>query len=121
MTVRNLSNRTHRLNLSSGRPTSWSNRPPIQGSYGGSRTFTQPKPNFGLKTLAELAAGAAAPLPPRDLSAFLPGVSVLHPDHGVGRIVSVEGAGNDRKAVVAFTVAGQRTFIISKSQLRLLR
>jgi DNA helicase-2/ATP-dependent DNA helicase PcrA len=55
-----------------------------------------------------------------DLGAYRPGVTVLHPVYGVGRILKVEGAGPDRKGRVAFSTAGERTFLLAKSQLRVL-
>jgi DNA helicase-2/ATP-dependent DNA helicase PcrA len=87
----------------------------------------EPRPSapgpFRLTTAADLAGGAnAAPGPDRlstaDLEALKPGVSVIHPEYGLGRIVSVEGAGINRKGRVAFAVGPQRTFILSRSPLR---
>jgi DNA helicase-2/ATP-dependent DNA helicase PcrA len=34
--------------------------------------------------------------------------------------VSIDGAGPDRKGRVAFTLAGERTFVLARSPLRLL-
>ncbi len=51
-------------------------------------------------------------------NALEPGVSVIHPDYGLGRIVAVEGAGPNRKGRVAFAVGPQRTFVLAKSPLR---
>jgi DNA helicase-2/ATP-dependent DNA helicase PcrA len=45
-------------------------------------------------------------------------VAVLHPQYGIGRIVAIDGAGPNRKGRVAFTVGGEKTFILSKSPLR---
>ena len=53
-----------------------------------------------------------------DLDAFRPGVSVMHPQYGIGRIVAIDGAGPDRKGRVAFTLGGERTFVLAKSPLR---
>ena len=55
---------------------------------------------------------------PDDLGSFQPGVAVLHPQYGIGRIVAIDGAGPNRKGRVAFTVGGEKTFILSKSPLR---
>jgi DNA helicase-2/ATP-dependent DNA helicase PcrA len=52
------------------------------------------------------------------LSAFRPGTRVLHPEFGLGRIVSIDGAGPNRKGRVAFAVGGERTFVLAKSPLR---
>jgi DNA helicase-2/ATP-dependent DNA helicase PcrA len=72
---------------------------------------------FRLTTAAALG-GAAHASPPADLNAFRPGVSVVHPVYGIGRVVSIDGAGPDRKGRVAFTVGGERTFVLARSPLR---
>ena len=50
---------------------------------------------FRLTTAAELAGEAGLPptAGPADLNAFQPGVMVLHPQFGIGRIVSIDGVG----------------------------
>ncbi len=78
-------------------------------------------PSFRLTTAAALGGtggGPAAAPTHADLDAFRPGVSVLHPEYGLGRIVAVEGAGPNRKARVAFAVGPERTFVLSRSPLR---
>ena len=77
-------------------------------------------------TAADLARGGpptAPALPPipgggDPLNVFQPGVSVVHPEYGIGRIVSIDGAGPNRKGRVAFTVGGEKSFILAKSPLR---
>jgi len=76
-----------------------------------------PPREFRLTTAAELA-GAAPAGPHADLNAFRPGISVFHPQYGIGRIVAIDGAGPNRKGRVAFTVGGERTFLLAKSPLR---
>ena len=53
-----------------------------------------------------------------DVDALRPGVTVIHPQFGIGRIVSVEGAGPKRKGTVAFAVGGPRTFVLALAPLR---
>jgi DNA helicase-2/ATP-dependent DNA helicase PcrA len=72
-------------------------------------------PSFRLTTAAELAGAAPAAA---NLNAFQPGMPVLHPQYGVGRIVAIDGAGPNRKGRVVFTVVGEKTFILAKSPLR---
>jgi DNA helicase-2/ATP-dependent DNA helicase PcrA len=92
------------------------------------RSDPAPPRTFRLTTAAALtAAGAgagasASPLvsAPPDLDAFKPGLAVLHPEYGIGRIVAIDGAGPNRKGRVAFTIAGEKTFILARSPLRLL-
>ncbi len=74
---------------------------------------------FRLTTAAALG-GAIPAAPPDNLSVFKPGVSVMHPQYGMGRIVAIDGAGPDRKGRVAFTIGGERTFVLSKSPLKLI-
>jgi DNA helicase-2/ATP-dependent DNA helicase PcrA len=72
-------------------------------------------------TAADLAgAGPKLASSPSDdvLGAFQPGVAVMHPQYGLGRIVAIEGAGPNRKGKVAFTVGGEKTFILAKSPLK---
>jgi len=74
-------------------------------------------------TAADLAgtrgelAGRGAPSH-ADLDAFRPGVSVVHPEFGLGRIVAIEGEGSGRKGRIAFAVGPARTFVLAKSPLR---
>ena len=82
-----------------------------------------PPAQFRLTTAAALDAargtlGPAGGSGPVDLDALKPGVSVLHPEYGLGRIVSVDGAGPNRKGRVAFAVGPERTFVLAKSPLR---
>jgi DNA helicase-2/ATP-dependent DNA helicase PcrA len=79
---------------------------------------------FRLTTAAELTGAGAGNPPvataPIDLDAFRPGTTVVHPEYGIGRVISIDGAGPDRKGRVAFTLAGERTFVLARSPLRLL-
>jgi DNA helicase-2/ATP-dependent DNA helicase PcrA len=77
---------------------------------------------FRLTTAAELngakvasGSGGFSQANPDD---FRPGMTVVHPDFGIGRIVSVEGLGSRRKGTVAFAVGGTRTFVLSAAPLR---
>lgn len=82
-----------------------------------------PSPGFRLSTAADLAAnpsGADATSGSKDLAAFQPGVTVIHPQYGIGRLLSVQGAGPSRKARIAFTVGGERTFVLAQAPLRVL-
>jgi DNA helicase-2/ATP-dependent DNA helicase PcrA len=80
---------------------------------------------FRLTTAAELAGpstggkiGSPIAPTPENLEAFRPGITVLHPQFGIGRITAVEGAGPRRKATVAFAVGLPRTFVLALSRLR---
>jgi DNA helicase-2/ATP-dependent DNA helicase PcrA len=76
---------------------------------------------FRLMTAADLPGAGPKLLPtPSDdvLAAFQPGVSVMHPQYGLGRIIAIDGAGPNRKGKVAFTLGGEKTFILAKSPLK---
>ncbi|MFO0958904.1 MAG: UvrD-helicase domain-containing protein [Isosphaeraceae bacterium] len=80
---------------------------------------SRPAGRFQLTTAASLAgAGAGPPAPAGSIDALRPGVTVLHPEYGLGRIVAVDGAGPNRKGRIAFAVAGEKTFILAKAPLR---
>jgi DNA helicase-2/ATP-dependent DNA helicase PcrA len=106
---------------------SWDSRSKLGGPWLPARR-PEPRPaptarEFRLMTAADLAGsrgpeGTAAPEGPVDLDAFRPGVSVLHPEYGLGRVVTVDGAGPNRKGRVRFAVGPERTFVLAKSPLR---
>jgi DNA helicase-2/ATP-dependent DNA helicase PcrA len=43
---------------------------------------------------------------------------VTHPEYGLGKVVALSGARDQRRATVAFATAGQKTFVLSMSPLR---
>jgi DNA helicase II / ATP-dependent DNA helicase PcrA len=86
------------------------------------RPAAAPPRDFRLMTAADLAAAsgiarrqAATPV---DVERLGPGTRVIHPEYGLGQIVSVEGEGSGRKGRVAFAVGPPRTFILASSPLR---
>jgi DNA helicase-2/ATP-dependent DNA helicase PcrA len=86
-----------------------------------SRQDNRPTPagrGFNLTTAAALAAGTVEFRPSDNLSVFAPGVQVMHPQYGLGRIVAIDGAGPDRKGRIAFAVGGERTFLLAVAPLR---
>ncbi len=83
------------------------------------RRSAEPRPlpgGFRLTTAAELA-GLGQDIS-GDLARFRPGVTVRHPEYGLGRLVSIEGAGPNRKGRVAFVGGNEKTFVLAKSPLR---
>jgi DNA helicase II / ATP-dependent DNA helicase PcrA len=96
-------------------------------------TAHEPPPNWHmasaqLKTAAQLA-GAKPPLG-RELGAerqaasgispeaFVQGMTVMHPEHGPGKIIALSGSGKNRRATVQFAASGQRSYILIHSPLR---
>ena len=65
---------------------------------------------------SELAGSASAV--GDEIAKFRPGVTVRHPEYGLGRIVSIDGAGPNRKGRVAFAVGTEKTFVLAMSPLK---
>lgn len=97
-------------------PAVWSNRPQPARS----KPSNAPPPSFRLTTAANLGGAGGPATPPSNLDAFRPGISVLHPEYGLGRVVAIEGAGPNRKGRIAFAVAGERTFVLARSPLKVV-
>ncbi len=49
---------------------------------------------------------------------FSHGMTVIHPEYGPGKIISLSGSGKGRRATVAFATAGTRPFVLIHSPLR---
>jgi DNA helicase-2/ATP-dependent DNA helicase PcrA len=75
--------------------------------------------NAGRLTTAAKLAGST-PVQPSGVSpdAFVQGMTVMHPEHGPGKIVALSGSGRNRRATVQFATAGQRRFVLAHSPLR---
>ena len=54
-----------------------------------------------------------------DLKQFRDGVRVQHPAYGFGRILSVDGLGAKRRAIVRFDTSETKTFVLASSPLTL--
>jgi DNA helicase II / ATP-dependent DNA helicase PcrA len=102
-------------------------RPAASAGYAGFRSSEPARAampqEFRLVTAAELPGALGGPAAGKlgstvDLEAFRPGVPVLHPEFGLGKIMEIVGAGPNRKGRVAFGVGPVRTFVLAKSPLR---
>jgi len=73
----------------------------------------------GQVTTAAALAGAVEPaesrVPP---DVFAQNMTVVHPEHGVGKIVALSGSGKNRRATVRFITAGEKRYILAHSPLR---
>ncbi len=76
------------------------------------------KKSAHVTTAAKLAG--APPIEPSGASPdeFVQGMTVMHPEHGPGKIVALSGSGKNRRATVQFATAGERRFILIHSPLR---
>lgn len=54
-----------------------------------------------------------------DVSLFEQESLVVHPDYGIGVVLSVEGIGTKRRAVIRFQSGSQKTFILASSPLEI--
>ena len=75
----------------------------------------------GVTTAAALLDGEGAAGKPQakiDPDVFSLGMAVTHPEYGLGKIVTLSGAGSRRKATVRFATAGERPFVLVHSPLR---
>lgn len=50
--------------------------------------------------------------------AFRLGMAVVHPEHGPGKVITLSGSGNGRRATVLFPLAGEKRFVLAFSPLR---
>ena len=98
---------------------SWPSAPPPKREPANPTPSRRPPAEFRLTTAAALA-GLPQARTPEDIDALKPGVSVIHPQYGIGRLVAVDGAGPNRKGRVAFTIGGERTFVLARSPLRVV-
>lgn len=53
-----------------------------------------------------------------DPDTFSHGMTVVHPEHGLGKIVTLSGAGRARKATVRFATSGEKSFVLAFSPLQ---
>ena len=69
-------------------------------------------------TAAELAGSAVEPTREVSPNEFTQGMAVVHPEHGLGKIVALSGSGHNRRATVRFATAGEKRFVLAHSPLR---
>ncbi len=111
-----------RQRLDSGRDSTTQERPERDTPSGGSMAFvrtlaqktarTQPQPTVSHTPSADFS--------PSDTAGLVAGMKVEHAKFGFGTVKSVEVNGTDRKAVILFDVAGERTLLLSFAKLRVL-
>ena len=69
-------------------------------------------------TAAELAGAKVVSSRETPPDVFTQGMTVVHPEHGVGKIVALSGSGAKRRATVRFATAGEKRFVLAHSPLR---
>jgi DNA helicase-2/ATP-dependent DNA helicase PcrA len=93
-------------------PNEFATEPP-DASAGKTTPTVKPLPTAA--ELAGLGQQAALQVSP---DVFAQGMAVLHPEHGLGKIVALSGAGRNRRASVRFATAGEKRFVLAHSPLR---
>lgn len=84
------------------------------------RPASEPARSAFRLTTADQLGGSSTQVQGPDPSEFRPGASVLHSQYGLGRIVSIDGNGPNRKGRIAFAVGGERTFVLAKAPIRMI-
>ncbi|MCH2115398.1 MAG: UvrD-helicase domain-containing protein [Pirellulales bacterium] len=71
-----------------------------------------------ITTAAQMAGDGIDRLGHVSPDAFAQGMAVVHPEHGLGKIVALSGSGKNRRATVGFATAGEKRFVLVHSPLR---
>lgn len=72
------------------------------------------------KVQPQSVKGPAQMNAPAEINAIQVGMQVAHAKFGIGKVVAVEGSGNDRKATVFFENIGQKTLLLAFAKLSIL-
>jgi DNA helicase-2/ATP-dependent DNA helicase PcrA len=64
--------------------------------------------------------GPTAMRTPAEINAIQVGMQVQHAKFGIGKVISIEGSGKDRKAVVFFDNIGQKTLLLAFAKLAII-
>lgn len=62
-----------------------------------------------------------APAIPAPVVKFAAGDKVLHPQYGIGFVLAIDGSGPNQKGRISFTVGGEKTFVLERSPLRVVK
>jgi len=73
-----------------------------------------------LQPKAAAVQGPTIPNPPAQINAIQAGMKVVHAKFGTGKVLSIEGAGNERKATVFFEGLGQKTLLLAYAKLSIV-
>ena len=73
-----------------------------------------------LQPKSALPKGPTMPNAPAQINAIQVGMNVMHAKFGLGKVLTVEGTGNDRKATVFFENVGQKTLVLAFAKLTIV-
>jgi DNA helicase-2/ATP-dependent DNA helicase PcrA len=88
-----------------------STEPSFDGSTGSNRSISAPKTSPATHQVST----STAP------DGYEVGQIVQHPQYGIGTVTSLSGHGALRKIKIRFAVGGEKTFIASKVQLKVVK
>ena len=92
-----------------------------EAEQGSAPRASQPKPkNLKPVVKATAAKGPTAQNSAEAINAIQPGMTVRHDKFGTGKVLSCEGAGKDRKAIVFFEGVGQKTLLLAFAKLTIV-
>ncbi len=111
-----------RQRLDSGRDSTTQERPERETPSGGSMAFVR---TLAQKTARSQPQPAVAHTPsadfkPSDTAGLVAGMKVEHAKFGFGNVKSVEINGAERKAIIQFEQAGEKTLLLSFAKLKII-
>jgi len=93
-------------------------------AFANRETLQNPRQQTGAtvrrREVSSLPKGPTVPNTPAAINAIQPGMRVAHLKFGFGKVLSVEGAGNERKAIVFFENQGQKTLLLAFAKLAIV-
>lgn len=96
----------------------WS--PDTQRSFKRKESSPAPQAHRLQPKAAPAPKGPTAMNPPAEINAIQVGMQVAHAKFGTGKVLSVEGSGNDRKAIVFFDNIGPKTLLLAFAKLSVI-
>ena len=84
------------------------------------RETAQPKTPRRLQPMSSAVKGPTVPNSAADINAIQVGMRVRHAKFGEGKVLTVEGAGQERKATIFFEQAGQKTMMLVFAKLEII-
>ena len=84
------------------------------------RETAQPKTPRRLQPMSTAVKGPTVPNSAADINAIQVGMRVRHAKFGEGKVLTVEGAGQERKATIFFEQAGQKTMMLVFAKLEII-
>ena len=111
-----------RLRMDSGRDSTTQERPERDTPSGGSMAFVRTLAQKTARTQPQPAVShtPSADFKPSDTAGLVAGMKVEHAKFGFGNVKSVEINGAERKAVILFESAGERTLLLSFAKLKIV-